>query len=261
MIYYANGCSYTWGGELFKLHYYIDGKDVWLPADHDHPINKKRLETVYPHHLGNLLGAKKVINEALGGGSNFRIVRKTLAYFNKLILEDKPIDNHFVTIQWTEPSRWEYYDTFEESWVSQTNISAHWEKHVRNPDRTQEKNREIYYKKLHSVQNDFVCFINHVMCLGNFFKVNKIPYLFFKHTGWDGPFYEENLVNAEEMRKLLLQFNWFHDDPVNPNMQHSGIATVKGSHPNELGHRQWAEILLQEIKKKNLVKVSKLDVL
>lgn len=252
MIYYANGCSYTWGGELF--HFYYEDIDVFLPEHKDHIINQKRLETVYTHHLGKMIGAEKVINEAMSCGSNFRIVRKTLEYFNNLILEDKPINNHFVTIQWTDPSRWEYYDTYAETWILQTNQNSVFEKRLQGNNHCEEQ-RNYYYKNFHSIINEYACFINHVFCLGNFFKANNIPYLFFKHSGWDSHFYNEKVVELEKLKKLLLQFNWVNDNPITFHMDLSGINSVKGSHPNEQGHIQWAEILYNDINKKNLLKL------
>lgn len=252
MIYYANGCSYTWGGSLFEL---FDEKEkkwtVNLPEDD--PLTKKRLQTVYPYHLGKYIGAQKTINESLGGGSNFRIVRKTLQYFNNLLLDDKPVNDHFVTIQWSEPSRFEFYYEEIESWANLMTTAVVPEKYGKNPNYIVDSHK-THYAYNHSTMQDFHFFISHVYCLGNFFKINKIPYLFFKHSGWETPFFNAKLIDTQQWQKLLLQFNWLHDD-LEYHMQKSNIDKVTNSHPSAIGHIQWADILLKEIKKKKLIDI------
>ena len=252
MIYYANGCSYTWGGSLFTFNY----KNKWLPnlAESD-PVCQERLQAVYPHHLGKLIGAEKTINESLGGGSNFRIVRKTLEYFNNRILNDQPINDHFVTIQWTEPSRYEFYYKDLDSWAFLMSTGVTLEENIRTPDYVTDSYK-THYAYNHSILQDFHFFINHVYTLGNFLERYKIPYLFFKHSGWETPFFEENIVHGQQLHKLLKQFNWLHDD-LEYHMQKSHIEKVTDSHPNKKGHIQWADILFQEIKKKKLINLKK----
>lgn len=251
MIYYANGCSYTWGGSLFELTH----KDKWMPElTESDPVSQERLQSVYPHHLGKLIGAEKTINESLGGGSNFRIVRKTLEYFNNLILNDQPIKNHFVTIQWTEPSRCEFYYKDIDSWANLMAQVVVPEKRVKLPSYVTDSHKN-HYGYNHSVLQDFHFFINHVYTLGNFFERYKIPYLFFKHSGWDSTFYKENIIQKESLDKLLSQFNWLHDD-LNYDMQKSHIEKVTDSHPNRKGHIQWADVLFQEIQKKKLINLN-----
>ena len=253
MIYYANGCSYTWGGGLYQFDYIIDDVSLYLPESPNHPINIDRLHKVYTHHLGKLIGAEKVINESLGGGSNYRIVRKTLEYFNNLILNDQRLDNHFVTIQWTEPARFHYYDPYENSWVNFLVNTPNYESLApRANNYLLEEIHKYYYKNLHSAQNDFINYITHVTCLGNFFKMHNIPYLFFKHSGWDTYFFNNNFITEEEYIKLLNQFNWVNNDPVF-HMQKSHIEKVNNSHPSEMGHQQWAEILFNDIKRQQIL--------
>lgn len=253
MIYYANGCSYTWGGALFDFK--IDS-ETWLPnCPDDHPVNARRLQTVYPHHLGKMIGAKKVINESLGGGSNFRIVRKTLEYFNNLIIQNRPLTDHFVTIQWTEPSRTEFYYNDEKSWGALMNTGISLESTHYKPKYLQDLYKNHYRHHNSSIQ-DFHFFINHVYTLGNFFKVHKIPYMFFKHSGWDSYFYEDNLMLWKDFYKLMYQFNWLYNDFAY-HMQKSPIEKVTDSHPNEKGHKQWAIILYDEIVKTKLINITK----
>lgn len=251
MIYYANGCSYTWGGELFRLT--MD--DVYLPEVPDHPLNKKRLEVVYPYHLGKMINADKVINESMGGGSNARIVRLTLNYFNNLIVNNEDLKNHFVTIQWTEPSRTEYYDAFEDNWILLTTYGPTSDK---LPKYNLLPNHKMYYKHFSSDKQDFHSFIMHVYTLGNFFKQHKIPYVFFKHANWDEVFFNNNFITIPDYCKLMGQFNWLNDSPYQYSMHSSGIDTVRGSHPNENGHKQWADVVFKHITEKKILSVNAL---
>lgn len=252
MIYYANGCSYTWGGSLFTFNY----KDKWMPdLSESDPICQERLQTVYPYHLGKLIGAEKTINESLGGGSNFRIVRKTLEYFNNLLLNDQPINDHFVTIQWTEPSRYEFYYNELESWAFLMNSAVTLEKDLKRPYYVNDSYKN-HYAYNHSTLQDFHFFISHVYALGNFFERYKIPYLFFKHSGWETPFFTDNVIDAKKFHKLLKQFNWLYND-TEYHMQMSYIEKVTCSHPSAKGHIQWANILYDEIEKTKLIKIKK----
>ncbi len=98
---YTNGCSWTWGGAL---------EMYW--NNHN-----EREKLVWPYHLSNKLNIEKTINHALGCGSNQRIVRTTLDWiFSK---SQEELYNTLVIIQWSDPSRFEYYvpknddDSFE----------------------------------------------------------------------------------------------------------------------------------------------------
>lgn len=252
MIYYANGCSFTWGGGLYNFSL-EDG--TFLHEVPDHPVNQERLQKVYSYHLGKKINAKKVINQSLAGGSNHRIVRTTLEYFNNLICNGEKIDNHFVTIQWSEPSRYEYYNEIEKTWMLLSAHNAISENMV--PNISYLKIQQNYYKNFYTTAVSFHNFVQHVYVLGNFFRVNKIPYLFFKHAAWDMPFYVEKLVDREKYFKIFGQFNWLNDDPLDYNMYGSGIERVNNdSHPSELGHKQWANIVYRHIEKKKLIKLN-----
>ena len=91
MILLANGCSWTWGGGLEP---YVQ-------------VGKKRDQLVWPYHLGNLLSATQTVNLAKGCGSNQRIVRTTRDWI--MSQNEETLSNTIAVIQWTEPSRYEFY--------------------------------------------------------------------------------------------------------------------------------------------------------
>lgn len=88
---FTNGCSWTYGG----------GLNLEGPAH-----KQERLQRVWPHHLGKLLGCEKVTNLAMGCGSNQRIFRTT---FDWLIHQsEEELSDTIAVIQFTEPSRFEF---------------------------------------------------------------------------------------------------------------------------------------------------------
>lgn len=248
MIYYANGCSYTWGGSMFIFNP-PDG--TYLPElPDDHPNNKQRLELLYTHHLGKLLNAEKTINQSLGGASNYRIVRTTIDYFNNLLINDHRIDNHFVTIQWTDPSRIEFYDEFNKSWVHFTITSQFYEQnHLSNNARNLTNERELWYKSFDSDELQLYSFINQIITLGSFFQAHNIPYLFFHKSS------EILLMKNSHIKyqKILNRYNWLYDNNMKSNITDSNIDKINNSHPSALGHQQWANILYDVIKKRKIV--------
>lgn len=97
---FTNGCSWTAGGGL------------------DEPDNKEHIDNLYdnivwPAQLGKKLGYDKVVNLAIGCGSNARICRTTFEW----VMEQTPetLKNTRVIIQWSCEDRFEYYvETKEE---------------------------------------------------------------------------------------------------------------------------------------------------
>jgi len=259
MIYYANGCSFTWGGTLFEFQGVDDitKENYFLPAEPNHRLNAERLQTVYPHHLGKLIKAENVINDSLGGGSNYRIVRKTLEYFNNLLVNDIDISNHFVTIQWTEPSRKEFYDEVTNNWFQITNNSFVCET---NPKYTYlfHDPHEFYYKYLQSDITDFYNYLGHVYLLGHFFEAYKIPYVFFMHADFLRPYlHEDKVISRDNFRKTFGKFNWINNDCLNCDMYRSGIedCAPKGGHPSAKGHIQWANKLFDHLKATQILNI------
>jgi len=254
MILYANGCSFTWGGNLYNFSNGING-EIWLPRDKDHPINLERQNVVYPAHLGKLLGADKVINDSLGCGSNHRIVRTTLDYFIGLLNNNQEVSNHFVTIQWTEPSRIEFFDEIDDTWHMITAKSSVCETDPAKCNISNEL-REIYYKRIYSDIQSAEIFVSHIICLGSFFEKHKIPYLFFCSTN----FWSEgtHLLKAAlpKIDKIMCDYNWYNDIPSQSFMA-GKVDAPHGAHPSLLGHIQWAEKLFLEIDRQKLIYVKR----
>lgn len=245
MIYYANGCSFTWGGTLYD---FLE-KDAWLPAQPKHDINLERQSVVYPYHLGKLLRADKVINDSMGCGSNYRIVRTTLNYFTDLIKQELSVNDHFVTIQWTEPSRFEYYDEYSSTWNMMMNSTYVCETNMQHPE-TLKDTYNFYYKNMQSDLQSLNIFLSQVIGLGCFFEKYKIPYLFFTHCSFINDY--QKIMSIKDIDKIFKDYNWYKNK-ISKSFMTGKIHSFEQAHPSKEGHIQWANLLYTEIKNKNLL--------
>ncbi len=93
---YVNGCSFTHGHKD-----YIIENGISKPGHYTWPAQ------IQKHSKCNL------VNEAYSGGSNSRIVRRTIEYMSKV----KDPENWVVVIQFTSLERDEYFDNNKQIWI------------------------------------------------------------------------------------------------------------------------------------------------
>lgn len=239
---YANGCSFTWGGELFKRTH--DDHNNILDENNPTETNHRRLSVTWPKHLSDLLGCTEFHNQSMGCGSNIRIVRKTLDFFHPKVLAGEDLSDWVVAIQWTEPSRFEFFDTVTNSWAIAKHDVLLFEKN-RHATETDKENLLHYYM----CNNDVTwgaAFFAHITALGNFFKVHGINYVFTMiHEGFVNPLTETQLRYCDE------NFVWYKDNIIGCSISHMGVEQCEASsHPSETGHRQIAENLFSFLSKK-----------
>jgi|ETNmetMinimDraft_14_1059893.scaffolds.fasta_scaffold14664_3 hypothetical protein len=236
---YANGCSRTWGGELF--HSLFDKNDNLLDCYNPSPINKARLQVTWPGILSKKLGGDgttaSFINNAMGCGSNERILRTTTNFF----LKNKP-DNPLAIIQFTDPIRGEYYDEDLEKWYP-------WKDNcLVLPRKLKNKHGKLYkcieeYMVLVKYSKQYYVLYQQMLALHNFFKSNNIPYIFMSI------YFDRIIIEVEKMckkEKLPMDIFNFIKEP------HGTIKLDKeyvfpSNHPNEKGHIKIADILYNEI--------------
>jgi hypothetical protein len=244
MILFTNGCSNTYGGGL-EPHFVIDNK-----FDHS-----KRLESVWPHHLGKLLNADKVVNLAEGCGSNQRIVRTTFDWFMN---DFKKNQKAIAVIQLTDPARYEYYLTNDFSDFE--NHDSQWTRltpsaHVINqlglerlnlnyrelePKITKERDsRMLTYTLIEGMYKT----ISQVSALVHLFERHNVEYHFF---GRGFTLYDSWPVKYKQHMKDL---NFI--DTHRENWQFDKVS-IKDTHPSVLGHKQIADLLYQRIRPKQI---------
>jgi len=206
---FFNGCSITWGAEL-----------------------EEKEDQRYSTLIGRQLDAD-VVNIAEAGVSNDWIVEKTISWFS-----DHNAD--LAIIQFTEPSRWIWYDPNDRErriCIQKTkNFSDYPEEYRASRD---------YYKSIYSdlmgIQNRW----KNQYILETFFKFRKIPYIFVdmkshhhyekQDCNWKTLCAQQETLNLMRNRSILESYSK-HSDRYAPN-----------GHPSAKGHQRIARCLIGKI--------------
>jgi len=249
MILYANGCSWTAGG----------GLELILGFDENRTLSQ--IEEIKSYtwsaHLGKLLGADKVINHGRGCGSNQRIIRTTFNFLYNMEYDPKDV---VVGIQWSQPTRFEFYqnEQYSENFGQQELVyiphlednNEKWRsvkigRNERNYENVKNNIKEVEFTDrfltmyTNELTNNYSLLTN-VCAMSEILKQFGIEKYFF----WsEKNFYRHQLVSIEN---FLKNFPIFFINDTN-------IEYLSDSHPGLLGHRQIAEILYgQFFNKKDL---------
>lgn len=221
MILLTNGCSWTWGGGL----------------NLDSPIfQEKRKESVWPNHLGQLLNVEKTVNLSIGCGSHHRILRTTLDYILTTPPED--LSKTIAIIQWTEPSRFEYYQPRNINDVYE-NYPNRWVRakvnNIIDPYETDKIRLENRLNSRLETYTEIEGLYNHIFecaALHQFFNKYNIRYYYWKYYPYIGN-YPENLMS------VLNSFNWFKNSE---NWEYDRVSS-NDPHPSFHGHKDIANII------------------
>jgi hypothetical protein len=242
---FASGCSFTWGGELIKtLH---DEHGSLLDEHNQSDINKHRLNITWPKHLSDKLGCTEFHNHSIGCGSNARIVRKTLDFFVPKVLTGEDMSDWTVAIQWSEPSRFEFFDNNTNDWA----VAKHDVVIFRSADRELSDTEQEDIIRTHYAYSTDVAvgqqFFTQISALGNFFKAHGIKYVFTMiHEGFTNPLSESQLSYCN------TNFNWYNNDIMQCSIDKMKAESCEQSpHPSELGHKQIAENLSRFLSAQN----------
>lgn len=231
---FTNGCSFTWGGAIYPSLY--DQQGNLLDYNNTSEINQKRLNDVWPAQLRNLLGADQVVNLAIGCGSNERIVRTTMDYFTSLIHNQNFSKDWYAIIQWSIPSRFEYWDDNSESWAmcmvngSMTSKEVEW-RHVEQIDNFAKhiwvNFNDITYSQRYWTQ---------VIALSSFFNNLGIPY-WFSNLDTSVLFH----LQPHQYEYLQNHINWI-DNSMTKNFDNlfEEKHDSGSGHPSVFGHQQIA---------------------
>lgn len=257
-ILYANGDSFTWGTGI--------GNITAKPQHDFESFNNARLNNTWPGQLADLLGGQ-FINDGWAGGSNARIVRRTVQFVNDI--ED--CADVIVVIAWSSAVRVEYarptvpvdtevpykyqgrtgpYDiqgntTFvqiQESGLNSPRDPFH------PPDREYQK---TYYTK-HSDSDLFVMFLEQVINLQKFLQNKKIKYLMFNAFG-NKELFKEN-IEDRRIYPILDQMNfdkfmgWPEEDFTVWSYMQDPNDKLPDGHLGVASHKHLAVLLNDKIK-------------
>jgi hypothetical protein len=244
---YANGCSFTWGGDLIKC---LHDDEKLMNGTCDTELNKWRLSVTWPKHLSDLLLCTEFHNDGLGCSSNYRIVRKTLDFFLPKISNKEDMSEWLAVIQWSAPARFEYFSDYYKCWTIVNHNMTIRERDIPNfpssdnMDEVDKQFLEIYYKTFTEKFWTLMWF-QQINMLGMFFEKYKINYLF---TSMANPM----AYLDETYKDFITHFNWYGgDDTRLYNISAMNIDMT--SHPTLTGHKQIAERFYDYITKKEVV--------
>jgi hypothetical protein len=230
---FVNGCSFT--------HGHKDWDKSMLATD-----------WVWPSLMSDRFD--ETVNLAWQGGSNYRIVRTTLEFFDKI----KDTSNWLAIIQWTQPySRTEMYDAKTKTYFGYCDgsdepvfdLTAN-TKFVTIPKdfyRTIQLYKQTTIIRSHiELQSNF---IHQNFLLSEYFKKRGIKFVFvslssysFIHPEFDNPLVK-HLPREHYLDTTLTSF-------INPNAKHL-IESDTDYHPNKAGHKVIASYITKELEARN----------
>lgn len=238
MILLANGCSFTFGGGL----------------NFDDHQEEERLQSVWPHFLGLKIN-RSVVNLAAGCGSNQRIIRTTLDWLSDQ--SKQTLDNTVAVIQWTDPSRYEYYEplnhsdhleNFPNRWAkvnAQVVIGCREDSNPEKSKRDHERKNKRY--ETHTIQEDMYRMISDITAMSKIFEDFGVKYYYWTYAHLTDKF-------PPYLRNYYKTFPWLNE-PLNGNHDdwklHWNFERVSDfdMHPSLTGHKQLADLIFQQLKK------------
>ncbi len=230
---FANGCSFTWGGGILEEEHQLFGA---LDNQVDQQYSNFRESAVWPFKLHTLLNTDTVVNLGMGCGSNSRIVRTTLDYFVSLQDNGDDLSDYFAVIQWSEPSRYEIYDTNAASWLL---IKSD----VIIPSVDNDRYIELQTRLIEDPINYHSDMFVHMTTLSSFFDKWKIRYMFTSLLPVQ--------TNSECQYKYCVDtMNWFMNHPaytICSMLPDQGFKYSSG-HPNLDGHSRIASAMYDYMK-------------
>jgi hypothetical protein len=152
-----------------------------------------------------------------------------------------------VAIQWSEPSRFEFFDNNTNDWA----VAKHDVVIFRSADRELSDTEQEDIIRTHYAYSTDVAvgqqFFTQISALGNFFKAHGIKYVFTMiHEGFTNPLSESQLSYCN------TNFNWYNNDIMQCSIDKMKAESCEQSpHPSELGHKQIAENLSRFLSAQN----------
>ncbi len=149
MNFYFNGCSFTYGDEL-----------------------KDQKNDAWPALVAGSAGVD-FLNDAISGGSNDRIVYKTLSNFDRY---------DYFFIAWTSYTRFTEYnpvDNFEINFSPSLELDAslHYSDDLKNHYEKYKNYGEMYYKHWFNELYEFKKWLQQIILLQSFFDLHKKKYM------------------------------------------------------------------------------------
>ena len=209
------------------------------------------------------LNINTIHNEAIGAGSNHRIIRTTLAYVKRLTPAQRT--KTLVVIGWTDPNRNELYLDDKQTppqWrkfnLTQQFSTMEWQNI--NPEFITriDKFQELYAVDVHSYYASIAKFFEQSYMLAMTLENLGIKYYFFNTFPIFWGLHEPEHTNTiMKFRQEIQDYHRLNVHPVGETfincIGHNKELTLPSDihHPNVLGHALWASIILAPLKETN----------
>lgn len=251
---YANGCSNSCA---------IDPETPGQPT--------VRTNDVYPGILAKKLNIPTYTNEALGGGSNDRIIRTTLEWVSNYLGRGHDPERLFVIIGWTQCYRKEFTWNKVEELKENTFLKEFYPFNRFWPGAMETDESEYFVGKCkdfwrlwlaHGV-NDFFeqeQWLLKVIGLQSFFKTQSIKHLFINTAGF---FTFKELLPLAELIDQVYYYNMFDPDLETAHLRSNKVLFGKefetqfkigwNGHFSEDFHQHFANLLEEYIHENHII--------
>lgn len=240
-ILYTNGCSWTAGDGITSDPAFVKTSNT-----------RTDLHTSRKLTWSSVLGAKlgyTVLNDAIGGGSNKRVIRTTCNF-----LMNYPKDRYkdlTVVIGWTTVDRDEIFleDTIRGNWYR---FNAHQQFSTSITGTIHplqlgdiDKYQKAYITHIYNQGANMELYIQQKYLLSNLLNSLGVKYLFFDSL--PGEFVDNGLINYNAELEKIKTPNMITDITFNSFCLDNKISISKCIHPMIDGHRLWGEYLYEKI--------------
>jgi hypothetical protein len=216
---------------MSKLKYLYANGDSWMAGD---GVEEKGYKIQGTKRCSKLLSDKLgliEINESSLGGSNDRMVRTTIEWFDNNI--DK-WDEVLVILGFIDYIRIEFWDEEGNVW-DRWNVSD-WE--YEHDDKEWWKKYVTFFYNEVSLHHNLK---NQILLLTSFFDSNNIKYLMFFSWGTEiEEFKDFKTINKKYI--ISETFKEYIENKIGPKK-----ALTKCDHPSVDGHKTWTEKLYEEL--------------
>lgn len=227
MYLYANGCSMTYGSELH------DDPVTGVCTDHQY-----RWRYSWPGQLRGLLEADGVYNDAVPSGSNDRIVRTTVDFLARWTRLGLPTEALLVVVGWSHPARREFFVAGD-----YRQVVPHHYYDIRALDRLVARYRAVATADEEAAER----YATQVATLRGYLVQQGVSYLFFNGIA---PVTLPEHLRGGCVEEAFTDGRFLDNGGAHPTMVEylrDRPNTRNVQHPNETGHRMWAERIAKEV--------------
>lgn len=257
-ILYVNGCSMTYGQELCGIS---DWTSPYfnLPPHVPTEYHENRIKASYPYLVRNaVFSDHTLMNDAMCGGSNPRIVRRTMHHVAEMLNRGVKPENIVVFIGFTSMSRLELYDKTAGRFFDLHLTMNYQDEHLKSLS-------DMYLTRFTDTRSVIQQTMVLISGLESFLKSLGVKYLFSMALGMitnmeqnpsDNPavynnalfklFDSRRWVGWDEKWLMKNGLDWSHTFR-NYCLHHRNLPVGPRDHPLEESHQIWSQYIVDHI--------------